>query len=73
MRGTRWENFKSAFISVLIGILAAVGIPWATVAAQIIGGYITAQFTWVFLVALDEIQRQRDESMRSGRRYRYRE
>lgn len=73
MRGTGWENFKSATIAVLIGILAAVGIPWTTTAAQILGGYIVAQFTWVFLVAFDEIQRQRDESMRSGRRYRYRE
>lgn len=64
MRGTRWENFKSAAIAVLIGLLAGIGIPWVNLTGQILGGYIVAQIIWVFLVAYDETQRQREERRR---------
>lgn len=67
MRGSKWENFKSASIACLLGLLAAIGIPWVNLTGQIVGGYVIAQFTWVFLVAFDEIQRQRGE--RRKRRY----
>lgn len=68
MRGTGWENFKSAAIAAMLGLLAAIGIPWVNLTGQICGGYIVAQFTWVFLVAMDEIQRQRNEKRRTARR-----
>lgn len=61
MKGTRWENFKSAALAVLIGILAAIGVPWVNLTGQIIGGWIVAQMVWVFLVAFDETERQRRE------------
>lgn len=64
MRGTRWENAKSAAIALLIGILAARSITWRDTFCQIAGGYVVAQVMWVFLVAYDEIQRKR----KSGRR-----
>ena len=66
MRGTRWENFKSAALAVLIGILAAIGVPWVNLTGQIIGGWIVAQMVWVFLVAFDEIERQRREGRRKS-------
>ena len=70
MKGSRWDNFKSAIIALLLGVLVAIGLPWVNLTGQIIAGYVTAQFAWILCVALDEIQRQRDDSMRGGRRYR---
>ena len=70
MRGSTWENFKSAAIAAMLGLLAAIGIPWVNLTGQICGGYIVAQFTWVFMVAFDEIHRQRDESRRRTARRR---
>ena len=70
MKGSkiRWENFKSGTIAVLLGFLAATGIPWSDTVNQIIGGYIVAQCAWVFLITYDEIQRQRDEFRRRKKR-----
>ena len=70
MKGSKWDNFKSAIIALLLGVLVAIGLPWVNLTGQIIAGYVTSQFTWILCVALDEIQRQRDDSMTGGRRYR---
>ena len=67
MRGSKWENFKSATIACLLGLLAAIGIPWVNLTGQIVGGYVVAQFVWIFLVAYDETLRQRDEKRRKRR------
>lgn len=67
MRGTKWENFKSAAIACLLGLLAAIGLPWVNLTGQIVGGYVIAQFVWIFLVAYDETLRQRDEKRRKRR------
>ena len=70
MKGSKWDNFKSAIIALLLGVLVAIGLPWVNLTGQIIAGYVTSQFVWILCVALDEIQRQRDEGMTGGRRYR---
>ena len=67
MKGSKWENFKSATIAALLGLLAAIGIPWVNLTGPIIGGYVVAQVMWVFLVAYDETLRQRDEKRRNRR------
>lgn len=67
MKGKKWDNFKSAAMSVLLGVLVAIGLPWVNRVGQFFAGYVVAQFTWVLFVAIDEVQRQRDE--RRKRRY----
>ena len=67
MRGTSWEQFKSAAIAILIGILAARGIVWRNTFCMWAGAYLVAQIIWVFLVAYDEIQRKRGEGRRDKR------
>ena len=70
MKGSKWDNFKSAFLALLLGILVAIGLPWVNRIGQFFAGYVVSQFVWILCVALDEIQRQRDDSMTGGRRYR---
>lgn len=62
MKGSRWENLKSAAIAVMLGMLAMTGIPWESTGKMICGGYLVAQIAWVYLVSYDEIQRKRRES-----------
>ena len=62
MRGTKWENFKSAAISVLIGMVAMLTVTWRSTGCMIGGGYLVAQIIWVFMVSYDEIQRKRNDS-----------
>lgn len=64
MRGKKWDNFKSASLAVLLGVLVAIGLPWVNRVGQFFAGYVTAQFTWILFVAIDEVQRQRDERRR---------
>ena len=62
MKGSRWENIKSAAIAVMLGMLAMTGIPWESTGKMICGGYLVAKIAWVYLVSYDEIQRKRRES-----------
>lgn len=64
MRGTRWENVKSAAIAIMLGMLAMTGLTWESTVAMIGGGYIVAQIAWIYLISYDEIQRKRRETKR---------
>lgn len=59
MRGTRYQAFKNASISVLLGVVVMRCISFPDTAAMVFMGYLVAQVTWVMLITYDEIVRQR--------------
>lgn len=59
MKGTRYQRFKNAAISILMGIVIMRCITFPDAASMVFIGYLVAQVTWVMLITYDEIVRQR--------------
>lgn len=59
MKGSRYQSFKNAAISVLMGIVIMRCITYPDTASMFFIGYLVAQITWCVLVTYDEIVRQR--------------
>lgn len=68
MRGTKRENLKNFFLSILLGIVVAKSITFQSRGDAFIIGYLVAHIAWVCLIVYDEIERKRRYSRKNHER-----
>lgn len=68
MKGSKRENLKNFFLSILLGIVVAKCFVFQKPSDAFIVGYLVAHAAWIMMTAYDEILRKRQYSRKNHKR-----